>query len=173
MQVAGSTVQTVVVTGTSATYRCSRASSSSRKWPARPYSSSATTQSRATVPRTATARTSSAAIRGLVRKGRSSGMCALSRRPFASGVGSHHDSGRNSWWSSNADPAGVTPTRKTPTWQLSSLPSRPLCCRATPAECAPLLGEGRLVDDPDGPDRGTDPRGDQFVGEEGLDLGLD
>ena len=36
-------------------------------------------------------------------------------------------------------PAGVTPTRKTPTWQLSSLPSRPLCCRATPAECDPFL----------------------------------
>ena len=56
-------------------------------------------------------------------------MWASARRSFASRVGSHHGSGRNSWWSSRADPAGVTPTRKTPTWQLSSLPSRPLCCR--------------------------------------------
>src|SRR3982750_4435052 len=31
--------------------------------------------------------------------------------------------------------------RKTPTWQLSSLPSRPLCCRATPAECRPCLAK--------------------------------
>jgi len=75
----------------------------------------------------------------LVRKVTSSGMWAASRRSFASRVAAHHDSGRNSRWSSRADPAGVTPIRKTPTWQLSSLPSRPLCCRATPAECAPFL----------------------------------
>ena len=31
--------------------------------------------------------------------------------------------------------------RKTPTWQLSSLPSRPLCCRATPAEWVPFLAK--------------------------------
>ena len=42
-------------------------------------------------------------------------------------------------WSSNAEPGGVTPIRKTPTWQLSCLPSRPLCCRATPAKRDPFL----------------------------------
>src|SRR3954447_1968830 len=172
MQVAGSAVQTVVVTGTSTTYRCSRASNSSRKWPARPYSSSATIQSSTTVPRTATARTSSAAIRGLVRKGRSSGMCALSQRSFASGVGSNQGSGRNSWWSSSAGPAGVTPTRKTPTWQLSSLPSRPLCCRATPAECAPFLVKADSSTTPTVPTGEAGGRGGQLVGEERLGLGL-
>src|SRR5919109_1334884 len=30
---------------------------------------------------------------------------------------------------------------KTPTWQLSSLPSRPLCCRATPALWSPFLAK--------------------------------
>src|SRR4029077_8830474 len=36
---------------------------------------------------------------------------------------------------------GVTPTRKTPTWQLSSLPSRPLCWRPTPALRSPFLAK--------------------------------
>ena len=67
----------------------------------------------------------------------------------------------------------MTPTRKTPTWQLSSLPSRPLCCRATPAECIALLGEAALVDDADDADGRAGGRGDQLVGEDGLDLGLD
>lgn len=77
-----------------------------RKWPARPYSESATTQSNRTWSSTATLRTNSAAIRGLVAKTTSSGVWALSRRSFASRVAAHHDSVRNSRWSSRAEPAG-------------------------------------------------------------------
>ena len=43
--------------------------------------------------------------------------------------------------SSSAAPPGVTPTRKTPTGPLSCLPSRPWCCRATPALCMPFLAK--------------------------------
>src|SRR5262249_14226100 len=38
-------------------------------------------------------------------------------------------------------------------------------------EVRPLLGEGRLVDHPDGPDGRAGCRGDQLVGEQGLRLG--
>ena len=38
---------------------------------------------------------------------------------------------------------------KTPTWPLSTLPSRPSHCRCTPTEARPLLGEARGVEDDD------------------------
>src|SRR3954454_10883121 len=186
MQVAGSTVQTVVVTGTSRTYRCSRASNSSRKWPARPYPSSATTQSRATVPRTETRRTSSAAIRGLVRNVTSSGMWALARRsrgsagappppPPVPGLGGRlaprlgqeqlvvqqRRPGRGHADQEDADLAVV----------LLAEPAVMLPGHA--GGMRPLLGEGRLIDDPDDADRGAGRRGGQLVDEEGLGLGLD
>jgi len=107
------------------------------------------------VPSTMTARTSSRRSAAWCGRPTPSGCAPGPDGPVASGVGSHQGSGRNSWWSSSADPAGVTPTRKTPTWQLSSLPSRPLCCRAHPGGVRPLLGVSTLVDDPDGPDRGA------------------
>src|SRR4051812_40574877 len=47
---AGSAVQNTHVLGTSSTYRCPRSSSLSRRWPARPYSESPTTQSSSTCP---------------------------------------------------------------------------------------------------------------------------
>jgi hypothetical protein len=42
-----------------------------------------------------------------------------------------------------------------------------------PGALGPLLGEGRLVDHADGADRGARRRGDELIGEGGLDLGLD
>ena len=42
-----------------------------------------------------------------------------------------------------------------------------------PGALGPLLGEARLVDHADGADRRAGRRGDQLVGEGGLDLGLD
>ena len=93
---AGLAVQNTQVLGTSSTYRCPSNSSSSSRWPARPYSESPVTQSSLTWSRTATFRISSAAIWGLVRKMTSSGIGTASRRTFTARVGLHHDSGRNS-----------------------------------------------------------------------------
>ena len=96
MHDAGSLVQTVVVVGTSITYRWPNSSSSSSSSPFWPYASSAVTQSRPTIPVTMTSRTSAAAICGLVRNGRSSGMWASARRRAASSP-SYQDSCRYSW----------------------------------------------------------------------------
>jgi len=45
-------------------------------------------------------------------------------------------------------PAGVTPARKTPTGQLSVLPSRPQYGRATPTRAVPFLGKPELSKTP-------------------------
>ena len=90
---AGSSVQTVVLTGTSTTYRFPNVSSSSRKSPLRPYSSSAVIQSRATSPghRRPDQRRGDL---GLGLEDDRSGIWALARRSRHAGLSSHHDSGK-------------------------------------------------------------------------------
>src|SRR5947208_3953561 len=55
-----------------------------------------------------------------------------------------HSGGRYSRLSTKARPRGPTWARKTPTWQLATLPNTPQYWRATPTDYFPCLGKPLL-----------------------------
>src|SRR5512135_2403110 len=153
MRLAGSAVQTPVVTGTSRTYRCSNASSSSRECPARPYPASATIRPGSTWPSTATLRTSSAAIRGSVRKVTSSGTWALARRSLARRLAP--GLGQEQLVVQQARPGGGHPDQEDADLAVVLLAGPAVVLAGHTGGVRPPLGEDALVDHADQHDRGA------------------
>ena len=173
MQVAGSAVQTAVVTGTSTTYRCSRRLQLVEEV-ARP--AVLLVGDHPVQRHRAQDRDGADQLGGdprLGAEGQALGDVRLGPAVLRLGGRLAPGLGQEQLVVQQGRPGRGHPDQEDADLAVVLLAEPAVVLPRHPGGVRPLLGEGRLVDDPDGPDRGAGRRGDQLVGEEGLGLGLD